>query len=640
MAEQTLARPTSPVEPAVDAPSDPEISKTVQMVVRRFSAYLRPNLGRVTLAALTVAASAILSLIQMYAVMMGVSYTVLGNLDAIGVIVVILLAVAVGDAIVRILHTIVLTRLTEDMTVTIRRDLVGRLHRVQMSTHVEQTSGAWISKVLFEADRFRDFMTGRLMMLIHSVLWFAAVVFFMLTISASVTAPTLIAIPLMGYIAYRWVRRLRSSWARQRSEWDGVVGFLTQRLEGVEDIRAFGQEEQTLRELDGIADRYRKVHVKLSLGRLGLASYLEFCTYIAIALLIFFGGLQLLHGGTLGDGSYFKLSTSMMPMSWMLLGTNSMMASMGMAQGAALAAGTLAAFVLFTKRMLNPVRDIATQLGEFSDLQVSAQRILDILDLPEESTDGQELPRARGDVRFDHVDFAYDPGRPILKDVTLAADAGQHVAIVGATGAGKTTLMQLLARLYEPTAGSVTIDGYDVRTVALPSLRSQVVVVAQEAQLFRGTITENIRLGRPEATDEDIVRAAREVGADEVLGSLPLGYDTEVGDRGSKLSVGERQLVSLTRAMIADPRIVILDESISSVDPARQRAVLDAVRRLLAGRTAFIVAHWLELVRTADRVVVLQDGRIVEQGPPTELLARAGRLTDLWTAHDLPTTRS
>ncbi|MFN2494366.1 MAG: ABC transporter ATP-binding protein [Pseudonocardiaceae bacterium] len=625
MAEQVL------LPPRTAAPG--EIRTTVRMILRRFRSYLRPNAGRLMATVLTIATSTVLTLAQMYFVMMGISYIVVGNLAAIGTVVVILIGVAVADNVVRVVHAHVLLTLTERMTVTIRRDLISRLHRLQLSRHDEQASGEWVSKVLFEADRFRDFITGRLMELIHSALWFLAVSFFLLSVSPRITAPTLVAIPLMAYLAFRWVKRLRGYWQRQREKWDALVGYMTQRLDGLPDIRAFGREAEILGEFDQLAEDYRRVHTGLSIRRLGLASYLEFCVYIALALLIFFGGLQLLNHGNFGDGLFFHFATGMMPMSWMLLGTNSMMSAMGMAQGAALAAGTLAAFVLFTKRMLNPVRDVATQLGEFSDLQVSANRMLDILDLSEEREDGIELPAVRGHVRFDHVSFGYRPQTEVLHDINLEIQPGEHLAIIGPTGAGKTTLMQLLVRFYEPTSGSVRIDDHDVADVALSSLRGNVVVVAQEAQLFQGSIADNIRFGRPEATDADIAAAAGAIGADDIFAALPDGYETNVGERGARLSLGERQLVALTRAMLADPSIVILDESISSVDPARQRVVLAAIRRLLDGRTALIVAHWLELVRTADRVAVMQDGRIVEVDAPTRLLGRSGgRLAALWHA--------
>jgi ABC-type multidrug transport system fused ATPase/permease subunit len=624
MSQQTLAL-TEPISPR---DSD---SQSLRDLARRFVPYLRPNLGRLSIAIGTAALFAALGIFQMYIVMMAISYVVVGNAQAIGAAALALVGLACVEAILRIVNAAVITRLNQKMTVTIRHDLISRLHRAELSHHVNQNSGEWISKALFEADRFRDFLTGNLMQFAHSILWFAGVTFFLLAINPGVTGPLIVALPLMAFIAFRWVRRLRAHWQAQREAWDHHVGFLTQRLDGVADIRAFGQEEAVLRELDEVAENYRKVHTGLSIRRLGLASYLEFCVFIALAMLIFFGGVQLLEHGNLGSGLFFQIATGMMPAQWMLLGTNSMMASMGMAQGAALAAGTLAAFVLFAKRMLNPIRDVAHQLGEFSDVKVSAQRILDILDLPEESADGTELASIRGEVEFDHVSFGYRPGTNVLHDVDLSVRPGEHVAIVGQTGAGKSTLMQLLVRFYAPTAGRVRIDGDDLGGVSLESLRSQVVIVPQEALLFDGTILDNIRFGRPDATDDEITQAARDIGADQVFAALPRGYQTKVGERGRKLSVGERQLIALTRAMLADPRIVVLDEAISSVDPERQREVHAAARRLLAGRTAFIVAHWLELVEDADRVIVMDDGRIVESGTPGELIARpGGRLARLW----------
>jgi ABC-type multidrug transport system fused ATPase/permease subunit len=627
MTDVTLPRPT---------PVASDIGMTLRTIVRRFAPYLRPNKVVFTAALLTTVLYTVLGLFEMYTIMIGISYIVVGNMVAISAIALQLVAIALALSLLRLVNTAVTVRLNQRMTVAIRQDLISRLHRLSLSTNGEQISGAWMSKVLFEADRFRDFLTSRLLGILHSVVWFAAVAIFLLSISPKVTAPTLLALPLMAYIAIRRVRNMSGEWQQQREEWDHIVGYLTQRLEGTPDIRAFGRERAMLAEFDALAERYRKIHTGLAKRRVSLASYLDFCVYIALALLIFFGGLQIEHQGTLGNSLFFKFAAGMMPMTWALLGANSMMAAMGMASGAALAAGTLAAFVLFTKRMLNPVRDISHQLGEFADLKVSTGRILDILDLPPETSEGAVLGTMSGHVEFDHVTFSYVHGTPVLHDISLEISPGEHLAIVGPTGAGKSSLVQLLVRYYEPDSGTIRLDGHELASLAPPSVRANVIVVAQEAQLFAGTVMENIRFARPEASDDEVIAAARAVGADEIISALPAGYATQAGDRGTRLSVGERQLVALARAMLADRQIVVLDEAVSSVDPARQLAVLAATRKLLAGRTAIIVAHWLDLVREADRVVVLDHGRIVEADTPARLLASPSRFAELWTAQNRP----
>ncbi len=628
MAEQTLAAPAPP--------DRADIAATLRMIINRFAPYLRTNARVLVIAVCTTVAFTLLGLFQMYTIMTGITYLVVGNIQALGAIVVQLIFIALAECLIRIINAAALVRMNERMTVAIRRDLLHRLHRISLAQHDQQVSGVWMSKVLFEADRFREFFTSRLLGIVHSVAWFTGVAVFLLTISPQVTAPTLLSLPLMAWIAIRRVRRMQDEWRVQREEWDRVVGYLTQRLDGLPDIRAFGREAAVLAEFDDLSECYRKIHTGLSIRRVSLTSYLEYCVYIALALLIFFGGLRLEHHGNLGNGAFFKFATGLMPMTWMLAGTNPMMSVMGMAQGAALAAGTLAAFVLFTKRMLNPIRDVAHQVGEFSDLKVSTRRILDILDLSEEDDGGVLLENVRGDIEIEHVDFSYAPGVPVLHDISMECKPGEYVAIVGPTGAGKSTLVQLLGRYYEPDAGTIRLDGRDIAEISLSSLRGNVIVVAQEAQLFSGSVMDNIRFARPDAEDGEVMAAARAIGADEVIRGLPRGYDTSVGERGSRLSVGERQLVALARAMLADRQVVILDEAVSSVDAVRQRAVLTATRSLLAGRTAIVVAHWLELARDADRVVVLEDGRIVETGGPAELLGKPSRFAAVWSAQNRP----
>ncbi|MFD9701526.1 ABC transporter ATP-binding protein [Lentzea sp. NPDC059081] len=626
MADTTTAVPAKTSVEDMDARA---ARKILWNAVKRFLPYMRPHLGWMSIATTMAVLSSITTIAVMYTVMAGIGHIVLGDTEAVRSTAINLMVLVVVENVIRIIYNSAMIRVNERLTVTIRNDLVERLHKVQLSRHVAQASGEWVTRVLFEANRFRSFLTKSVMEVVNSVVWFIAFAIFLLALSPAVAFPTLIAIPLMVYIALWWTNRLRGDTRRQRREWDKMVGYLNQRIDGIGDIRSFGQEQALLDDLSARSERYNVVHNRLSRKRLWLSSHLAFSVHFALALLIFFGGLQIIQGHALGSGFFFSLASGMMPMTWMLLGTDSMMASMGMAQGAALAAGTLAAFALFVKKMLNPVRDLAHQLGEASDVAVSAQRVLEVLDLPEEDDSGEALPPVRGELVVDDVRFGYPGGEEVLHGLSFSAQPGEHVGVIGSSGAGKSTLMQLLVRLYTPTSGSISVDGHDLAGVSKSSVRDQILLVTQEAQLFDGTVTENIRFGRPDATDEEVVAAAESVGADEVIRQLGQGYSTRVGERGSRLSVGERQLVALARAMLADPRVIILDEAVSSVDPERQRIVLAAIRRLLEGRTAVVVAHWLALVEDLDKVFVLEEGRIVESGSPVELLTAHGRLAEL-----------
>lgn len=619
MAVETLQRP------AVATPRDDPVALT-----RRFLPYIRPHLWRLSAAIVLVVASTVVGLAQMYAVMVGINYVVAADLGAVGFIAVMLGVIALGLNLIKVIDGLIMSRLNQLLSIELRHDLLSRVHRLDLGEHTRQVSGEWISRVLFEADRFQKFFTGKVLEIARSLVWIVGVGAFLLAVNARITLPVLVMIPVLGVVSYRWVRRLRGVFQQQRTEWDKVVGFMSQHLDGVADIRAFGQERAVMARFEDVAERYRLVHTGLSIKRVVLASFLDLCGFVAIGMIMFFGGLEFLNASGRAPDAVFKGATGMMPMSWMLLGTTKMMATMGQGQGAVLSAGALSAFVLFVKRLLNPVRDVAHQLAELADVKVSAGRILDILDRSEESDQGEPLPPVRGRIEFDHVTFGYEEGRPILRDVTLTIEPGQVVAFVGPTGAGKTSLMNLLSRFYEPQSGAIRVDGHDLRTVSVGSLRRQIAVVPQEAVLFDDTVLENIRFGRPESSDAEVVEAAVRAGADGVLGALPEGYRTRVGERGVRLSLGQRQLVALARALLAEPRVVVLDEAVSSVDGATQEAVMAAVRRLVQGRTALVVAHRLSLVRDADLVVVVEAGRIVEQGPPGRLLEAGGRFATLW----------
>jgi ABC-type multidrug transport system fused ATPase/permease subunit len=295
--------------------------------------------------------------------------------------------------------------------------------------------------------------------------------------------------------------------------------------------------------------------------------------------------------------------------------------------------GTLLAFMLYLSNFFDPVQQLSQLYNTFLSAVAALDKIMEVLDEEPEVKDeprAENLPRIQGHVRFESVDFGYGHGIEVLHGIDLDVPAGTTVALVGHTGAGKSTIAKLLARFYDPRGGRITIDGHDLRRVTQESLRRQLGIVPQEGFLFAGTVRENIAFGRPDAPGEEIVAAAQAVGAHEFITELEGGYETEVAERGGRLSLGQRQLVAFARALLADPRILILDEATSSVDIGTERRIEVALRRLLAGRTAFIIAHRLSTIRNADLIVVLEHGRVAEQGTHDELLELEGRYLSLY----------
>jgi ABC-type multidrug transport system fused ATPase/permease subunit len=564
--------------------------------LRHLISLLRPYRGRVTLMFVSLVIATAAALAPPYlagrAIDDGITQQ---DMSALTVIVIAFVTAAVLNWGASYVQTYLINWVGQRALQDLRVEVFEHLQRLSIGFYSRNRAGVLISRLTNDVQALDQLVTEGISTLFSATLTLVGTAVILVVLDPGLALITFLTFPvlLVASVAFRLASAGAYRLTRERIA--QVTAYLQETLSGVRVVRAFGQEPRHRSRFAVLNDEHREANMKTVYLNAAYFPAVELLSAVATAAILIYGGNEVVDG--------------------------------------TVTIGVLATFVFYLQSFFDPIQSLSQLYTTYQAGMAALDKIFELLDEEPDvadKPDAVELPRVRGEIRFDRVTFSYGGDALALDKVSLDVPPGQTLALVGATGAGKSTLAKLVARFYDPDDGRVLIDGYDLRDVTERSLRSQLGIVPQESFLFSGTIRDNIAFGRPGATDEDVTAASHAVGAHDFIERLPEGYDTEVGERGGHLSAGQRQLVAFARAAAADPRILILDEATSNVDVRTEAQIERGLRRLLAGRTAIVIAHRLSTIRNAGRIVVLDHGGIVEQGTHEELLEAGGAYARLY----------
>ena len=584
-----------------------EVKKTTRRmssreIFARLIEYLRPYKKWIVAVTIAVIVTSITGIASPYILGREIiaKYILRRDLRGLQWIILVFIGIQVANWIANTIRTYGMGKIGQSLLLRMRSDLFSHLQELSFSFYDESDSGDLISRVTNDTDAIGEAFTSGLIQVVSDILNLLMIVIVMFSINVQLSLASMIVVPLMIIAAALFNSKFRAAYQMQRTKISSVTSKLQESISGIREIQSFTREKDFIEE-------FKRTNLE------NLQANLQATKVWGL----FFPTIQLIEAAGMGVVILYG--------GWLAFN--------GMLGPIEDAVGTLITFIMYVGMFFGPIFDLTNFYNTIQSAFAAAERIFEILDVKPEIRDCEdavEIPPIKGEIEFRNVTFEYKPGKPVLRNVSFHIKPKETVALVGPTGAGKSTIIKLICRFYEPKSGQILIDGYDIRKVKMKSLRRQIGIVPQETILFSGTIMDNIRYGRIDASDEEVIAAAKIVGAHEFIERLPKGYDTRIGEGGAGLSVGQKQLIAFARALIRNPAILIMDEATSSIDPYTDLLIRKAMKALLKDRTSIIIAHRLSTVRDADRILVIDDGRIVEEGTHEELIEKGGLYSHLY----------